>query len=155
MTQGKIEIPMTDIELLFGEAVLSIAQVGQAILTDVQSLQKTQMELLLKYTKMINDSLTAAIENSSKVPDISETLKQDPEMIKFSSDYDKSTTQLSHCNQFLETLKTEFSQFQKGSSGERVAASMHLLPKLTFLKTKVSKDDFNKPLDFKALNSNP
>lgn len=147
MVQDKIEIPTGDIQLLFVEAVLSIAEVGKALLADVQVLQKTQLELLEKYTNLINESLNEV--------DISQAITQDREVIKFSGDYEKSIAQLRHCNQFLEILQAEYSQFQSASIEERFVASKHLLPKLTFLKTKVSRDDFNEPLDFKTLNSNP
>ncbi|KTC99106.1 hypothetical protein [Legionella erythra] len=155
MAQEKVECSPADTELLFREAILSIVHVCQAIFTDVQGLQKTQMELLIHYADVINNSLTTAIMSNSDMSDFhqcfSQTLDKDPTIIQFKRDYEEVNEQLKNCLSFSEQLKTEYEKFNNGSL-EQVEISKHLLPKLTFLKTKVSKDDFKKPLDFNTLN---
>ncbi|QRN04004.1 hypothetical protein GH742_09050 [Legionella sp. MW5194] len=148
---------MDDIQSLFDEAILSIAEVSKAILKDLQGLHYVQSELILKYTSLLNEmSITSRAANSKGFDfSVNQMMEQDPKMIQFWSDHNQRTKQLSNCNRFLETLKVECGQFQSTSLEERFEASKHLLPKLTFLKTRGSRDDFNKPLDFKTLNCNP
>lgn len=156
MAQEKVECSPVDTELLFREAILSIVHVSQTIFTEVQGLQKTQMELLIHYAGVINNSLTTAIASNSDMSDFSQCfsqiLNQDPKVIQFNKDYEEANEQLKNCLSFSEQLKAEYEKFNKGLLEKQVDASKHLLPKLTFLKSKVTKDDFKKPLDFNALS---